>query len=125
MSWIAANPGRHAGQAVGTGHCVALVQAAARAPHTSQWRRGLKVRGNAVAPGTAIATFGRDGRYENRIDGASHAAILIAEEPGGLRVWDQWKGHATQQRVLRFRGGQGTANNDGDQFHVIEPAAAA
>ena len=122
MSWIAPDPASYAGKGEGSGHCVAFVQAAAHAPHTSYWRRGVKVRGNQVATGTAIATFSRDGRYENRLDGASHAAILIAQVDGGLHVWDQWKGHPVSQRTIRWKGGQGTANNDADQFYTIESA---
>lgn len=123
MPWIAPNPGRYAGQVVHTGHCVRFVQEAARAPHTSHWRRGAKVRGNSVAIGTAIATFSAAGRYENATDGRSHAAILIAEESGGLRVWDQWTGHPVAPRTIRWHGGQGKASNDGDAFYVIEGAA--
>ena len=123
MSWIAKTPEAYQGQAVGSGHCVAFVQAAAVAPHTSQWRRGAKVRGGSVATGTAIATFDPSDRYGNHTDGRSHACILVAEEAGGLRVWDQWTGHPVQQRVIRWRGGQGTANNDGDGFCVIEGIA--
>jgi hypothetical protein len=120
MPLIAKAPGAYAGQAVGSGHCVAFVQAAAGVPNTARWRRGIKVKGSDSRPGTAIATFSHDGRYENKTDGSSHAAILIAEQPGGLQVWDQWRGHLVQQRVIRYKGGQGTANNDGDMFHVIE-----
>jgi hypothetical protein len=122
MSWVAADPAAYAGQAVGSGQCVAFVQAAAGVPHTAQWRRGAQVRGGKAAAGTAIATFSRDGRYENRTDGASHAAVLIAEEAGGLRVWDQWKNHVVQRRTIRWKGGQGSANNDADRYYVIEGA---
>ena len=122
MSWIAPDPASYAGKGEGSGHCVAFVQSAAHAPHTSYWRRGVKVRGNQVATGTAIATFSRDGRYENRLDGASHAAILIAQVNGGLHVWDQWKGHPVSQRTIRWKGGQGKASNDADQFYTIESA---
>jgi hypothetical protein len=122
MAWVAPNPARYAGQVVDTGHCVRLTQIAAGAPHTSRWARGSKVRGNPVAPGTAIATFSVNGRYENRTDGSSHAAIFVAEESGGLRVWDQWTGHPVAQRTIRWHGGQGKKSNDGDQFFVIEEA---
>ena len=121
MPWIALAPASYAGRRIGSGQCVAYVQAACGAPHTSQWRRGMKVRGNAVAPGTAIATFDADGRYGNHTDGRSHGAILIAEEAGGLRVWDQWLGQPVHQRLIRFQGGQGGRwVNDGDRFFVIE-----
>lgn len=120
MAWVAANPARYAGQVIDTGHCVRFVQTAAGAPHTSRWRRGTRVRGAAVAPGTAIATFDPSETYGNHTDGRSHAAILVAEQGDGLRVWDQWKGHPVGQRTIRWRGGQGTANNDGDAYFVIE-----
>jgi hypothetical protein len=119
MSWVCNNPARYAGQVVASGHCVRLVQEATAAPHTSRWRRGAKVRNGAVPAGTAIATFGADGYYENRTDGASHAAILIAEKDNGLRVWDQWKGHPVAERTIRWRGGQGKPVNDGDAYYVI------
>ena len=124
MAWVADNPGRYAGQAVGSGHCVAFVQTAAGAPHTSAWRRGAKVRPlDNLAGGTAVATFGGNpARYQNRTDGSSHAAIYIRHEPDGLRVWDQWRGHPVAQRTIRYKGGAGTQNNDGDAFYVIESA---
>jgi hypothetical protein len=115
----AINPGASAGRVVGNGHCVAYVREAAGLGHTSTWKKGGKVRGGGLGAGTAIATFGANGTYENRTDGASHTAILIAETPQGLQVWDQWRGQPVHQRLIRFKGGQGTANNDGDQYHVI------
>ena len=83
------------------------------------------MRGADCAPGTCIATFDADGRYGNHTDGRSHAAILIAEHSDGLLVADQWiadKRHPVAERVIRFRGGQGNAVNDGDQFRTIELA---
>jgi hypothetical protein len=121
MSWKAANPHDFIGRVVATGHCVRLVQEACGAPHTSRWRPGRRVRGGDVEHGTAIATFG-GGRYQNKTDGSSHAAIFIAEEAHGLSVIDQWRGHPTAHRVIRFKGGEGTANNDGDRFFTIEEA---
>ncbi|HSR78776.1 MAG TPA: BPSL0067 family protein [Xanthobacteraceae bacterium] len=113
------NPHLHRGKVVDNGHCVRLAQVHGNAPHTSHWRRGSKVRGGNVVPGTVIATFSPAGRYQNRTDGASHAAVFVAEEPAGLRVWDQWRGQPVHQRTIRFRGGQGRASNDGDAFHVV------
>lgn len=37
-----------------------------------------------------------------------------------MTVWDQWKGQPVHQRSIRFRGGQGSASNDGDAYSVIE-----
>jgi hypothetical protein len=118
--FVASNPERHVGNAVDGGHCVRYCQEVSEVPHTSQWRRGRQVRGGNVPTGTIIATFGPDGRYTNLTDGSAHAAVLIAENTDGLVVWDQWVGQSVHQRVLRFRGGQGDAANDGDQFFVVE-----
>jgi hypothetical protein len=120
MPHKATNPEHWAGQAVANGHCVRYVQHCSPVGHTSQWRRGTKVRGSDASPGTIIATFDPDGHYGNRVDGSSHAAVLIAETAEGLRVWDQWVGHPVAQRLIRFRGGQGRAVNDGDRFHIVE-----
>jgi hypothetical protein len=68
---------------------------------------------------TAIATFGANGKYTNRTDGTAHAAVFISQAADGLRVYDAWVGQPIHQRTIRFRGGQGRAVNDGDQFHVI------
>jgi hypothetical protein len=119
--WRCEDPERHAGRVVANGHCVRFCQAAVPGlPHTGQWSRGPRVRGAGVAPGTVIATFDPDGTYGNHTDGRSHAAILIAEEAGGLRVWDQWVGHPVAERLIRFRGGRGKRVNDGDAFHIVE-----
>ena len=116
----------YAGRSVGNGQCVALVREVTGLPATAAWRRGESVRDAAsVAKGTAIATFDADGRYGNHTDGRSHAAILIARHADGLLVWDQWTGQPAHQRMIRYRGGQGGAVNDADQYHVVTIAAAA
>lgn len=119
MTFIAEEPERHAGKKIGTGHCVPFVRAVTGAPHTSAWRRGPRARGGNLPTGTAIATFDANGRYENDITGRSHAAVLIAENSDGLLVWDQWIGQPVHQRVIRYRGGAGSAVNDGDAFFAI------
>lgn len=121
MAWRCADPAKYQGQVVGDGQCVRFCQAAVPGlPHTSQWRRGAKVKGGNIEPGTVIATFGASGKYENKTDGSSHAAILVAEEAGGLRVWDQWVGRPVAERLIFYRGGAGRAVNDGDRFFVVE-----
>jgi hypothetical protein len=121
MSWTATDPERYDGEVVGDGQCVAYVQRACGAPHTSQWRQGALVKGSDLAQGTAIATFDPNGTYGNHV-GRSHAAIFHQQNPTGLLVWDQWVGHPVAPRLIRFRNGQGSPVNDGDQFHVIESA---
>lgn len=120
MSWEANDPEAYVGQSVANGQCVRYVQVCAKCPHTSQWMPGVKVRGNEVEFGTAIATFDPDGHYGNNTNGSSHAAILIEETDAGLLVFDQWTGHPVSERTIRFRGGVGKKVNDGDQFYVIE-----
>jgi hypothetical protein len=81
---------------------------------TKTWKEGVRVKGNKIAPGTAIASF-RNGRYAN-----DHAAILIRETRSGLEVWDQWASQPWHKRTLRFdyKGGA-PYSNDGDLFSVI------
>jgi hypothetical protein len=106
MSWVATAPSSFDGKVVGDGQCVAYVQQAAGAPHTSSWRRGRLVRGNSVPQGTAITTFDPNGTYGNHI-GRSHAAILHDQHPNGLLVWDQWLHHPVAPRLIHFRDGAG------------------
>lgn len=121
MSYIAHNlEHRSTRSAVGTGQCVALVQAWAGAPSTATWHQGVKVKGNGhiITKGTIIATF-VDGHYPNHSHG-NHAAIFLSEDSSGIRVLDQWLGHAPSERVIHFHGGNGSASNDGDMFSVVE-----
>ena len=121
MPYIAANPELFEGKKVGTGECVAYVQAAAMAPSTSQWAAGVKVKDAAqglISRGTVIATM-VDGRYPNRSTG-NHAAIYLSHDDNGIRVLDQWRGHSVSERVIRYKGGLGSPSNDGDAFYVVQ-----
>jgi hypothetical protein len=82
---------------------------------TSTWKQGIKVRGNKVPAGTAIASF-RNGRFAQ-----DHAAIFVRETAEGLEVWDQFN-HPSKpwgMRVLRFSKDNDRSNN-GNLFYVIE-----
>ncbi len=103
---------------IGDCGCVAFVQVAARAPATSAWKEGKKVRGNDILIGTAIATF-VDGKNPNKPTG-NHAAIYDGQDKDGIWVWDQWKGQPVRRRHIRFKGGKGSPSNDGDAFSIIE-----
>jgi hypothetical protein len=121
MSYIAQNLEHHSTRgAVGSGQCVALVQAWAGAPTTSTWRQGIKVKGNGstISKGTVIATM-VDGHYPNHAHG-NHAAIFLSEDSNGIRVMDQWTGHAPSIRTIHFHGGTGSPSNDADKFYVVE-----
>lgn len=121
MAYICVDPESYDGKKVGSGECVALVQEAAGAPHTSYWKKGKQVRGDtSLSKGTAIATFDGNGRYANRSTG-NHAALYVSQESNGIWVYDQWRAQGSvRKRLIRFRGGSGSASNDGDQFSVIE-----
>jgi hypothetical protein len=124
MSHIASNPERHIGRSVDNGHCVRLTQVASGIGHTSTWRRGRKVLGSTepIPHGTIIATFDENGRYANRTDGSSHAAIYTGHRPDSILVIDQWQGHPTATRVIRAKG-SGPAVNDAHAFHIVETDA--
>lgn len=110
---------RSMSRAVGSGECVALVQAWAGAPTTANWRQGTRVKGNGalISRGTIIATF-VNGVYPNHAHG-NHAAIFLHEVEGvGIRVIDQWHGQVPHERTIRY-GGHG-GSNDGDAFSVVE-----
>ena len=107
--------------------CVAAVRDRTGAPQAKTWLPGALVRGNHdIPPGTAIATFDKDGHYRG------HAAIYMGQDAGSLRVYDQWAarpakdGHKARLDQLphvhsiRFLGGHADPSKDGDQFRVVE-----
>ena len=94
--------------------CVAVVKYFAKAPHTSLWKKGARVKGNtSIKPGTAIATFNSNGKY------FGHAAIYISQTATAINVYDQWNSKPLRTRPIEFKG-HGYVSNDGDQFYVIE-----
>jgi len=109
------------GQSVGSGQCVALVQAASNCGTTSTWQPGTSVTSGTLQPGTVIATFGSNGTYQN-IPGQSHAAIFLGynyDSNGnitGIQVQDQWAGHPCGVRTIPY--GQGTAES-GENFCAV------
>lgn len=128
--WLndARDPGSH--------ECVAAVKALTNAPHTVAWRRGKKVRGNNIEPGTAIATFPitvdkkvkeiKNGKAvwiikkEFRFKG--HSAIFAGylQNGTGIEIYDQYP-HPSKsfgKREIKFST-PGISNN-ADAFYVIE-----
>jgi hypothetical protein len=116
--FVAPDPASFQGQSVGNGHCVQYVKAATGAPPSSEWSEGQRVRGMNLPAGTAIATF-QEGKYQNRVNGDSHAAIYLSQDANGITVIDQWKGHTVSPRYIPFKGGSTHPVNDGDMFSVV------
>ena len=109
---------------VGNKQCVALVKQFAKAPASSLWSEGIKVKGASLKPGTAIATFVH-GKYPNLPSG-NHAAFYLSQDAQGIWVVDQWTRSKTiRKRHLRFLGSNkdnsyNDRSNNGDAFSVIE-----
>jgi len=105
------------GQSVGSGQCVALVQATSDVGLTSTWVPAEQVQGDTnLAPGTVIATFGAEGTYTNT-PGQSHAAIYLGQDTTGIFVEDQWAGQDASTRHINWT----TSNSyeSGSQFYVV------
>lgn len=119
LSEAAKYDGKSLGEGKLKGQCATGVQwvfglAGNSLGRTSTWKEGVRVKGNNIAAGTAIASF-RNGRYAN-----DHAAILIRETKLGLEVWDQWTSKPWGKRTLPFNyKGGAPYSNDGDLFSVI------
>ena len=102
--------------------CATAVKALTGAPATTSWRRGKKVKGNSIASGTAIATFGKAKNGHFTFKG--HAAIFAGYEDG-LAMYDQWWNESPiyrrhfSRRVVPYRCGD-YVSNDGEAFYVIE-----
>ena len=123
--YVADNPRQWIGQpSVGSGECVALVQAATGAPRSAEWRRGVLVQGNmSVRFGAAIATFDDQGRY------TGHTAIFLGQDERGIQVIDQWNirengritgQHQPSERTLHFGDPFRARVDRGEFYDVIE-----
>ena len=122
--FVASGYTQYLGQSVGSGQCVALVQASDPSVGlTASWTQGAAVQGNtSLQPGTAIATFNSNGQYANATDGSSHAAIYLGQNADGIQVEDQWVGHPASFRTIYWNGASGsggTAANTGVSYHVV------
>jgi len=133
VSKIVYQPGAYA-NAFGV-QCVALVTGAPvkkgskRAPGTSQWRNGIKVKTASpsdIAEGTVIATFTSAGTYPTRSEGNRHAAVYVSHSENGIVVIDQWVSKPTaSKRTLRYAGDDSARSVDkGDHYYVVEVAEA-
>jgi len=104
----------------GNHQCVALVRAVADTPPTADWRPGPSVQDGDVPIGTAIATFGPDGRYTNE-KATAHAAIYLGRENDGMWVLEQYAGQPPQRKFYPFAD-NALPIRDGRNYRVIEVA---
>lgn len=78
----------------GTGECVDLIKALVPGLigiTTQNWKRGASVKDlPELARGTAIATFGPDGRFPTANTG-QHAAIFVSHAGAGMWVVEQYR----------------------------------
>lgn len=110
----------YAGKVVGDGECVSLIKICSGSPETKYWRPGAKVMTSSkLKAGTVIATF-KNNRYPNLR--GYHAAIYIKHDKKGIWVWDQWRGKAVHQRLIKARHDGATANNTANAYRVVELA---
>jgi len=120
-AFIASDYAQYVGRSVGSGQCVALVQAANPSiGSTRNWQCGVPVQGNSdLRPGTIIATFDGSDRYANTLDGRSHAAIYLGQNDRGIQVMDQWAGNTAAARTIPWTNPRGIIANTGKAFHVV------
>lgn len=107
--------------AKGNSECVIFVQKAANMPHTSTWKRGIKVmeaRRGQIAQGTVIATFDDHGNFP---DSARHAAMYISHDENAISVFDQWdKQGKVKRRPIRNKKLDKRNVDDAQWYWVVE-----
>jgi type II secretory pathway pseudopilin PulG len=96
---------------------------------TTAWKEGASVSGNSSIPiGTAIATFGSDGRYPTNGDQNSGIYMGPGSKPGSILIFDQWPAypslgtpaHPPQIREMPFNSDYGhSLANSASAYHVI------
>jgi len=97
---------------------------------TTAWKEGAAVSGNDSIPiGTAIATFGSNGKYPT--DGDQNSGIYMGpgSKPGSIRIFDQWPAYGAPLntpanppsiRQMRFNSNNGhSLANSASAYHVI------
>jgi hypothetical protein len=107
------------------GECVSVVKRYSKStmPATKGWSRGELAKGNTtIQSGTAIATFGSDGKFAT---GHGHAGIYIEQTEEYILVWDQYDEPKKPlgQRRLYFDDKKTDVNN-GNKFYIIESSGS-
>jgi hypothetical protein len=112
---------------IGNGQCMTACKhfSGITAP-TGQWQEGPGAANNPNLPiGTAIATFGSNGKYPT--NGDQNSGIYMGQgRNGSILILDQWPAHPAsgtpdhppQIREMRFNDGN-TLSNSAQAYHVI------
>ena len=124
---------------VGSGECVALTShLTGVTDHTPSWERGPRVVNDdgtlntAVKPGTAVATFDKNGKYPSGDVPKNSGTFLgpgVASGKGSIRLMDQWNAHPPnpanppQSRDVRFNAdaGRDVSNNSNAYYVILVP----
>lgn len=101
----------------GDHECVEFVRQTTNAPSSKTWspedKRVLDMPAGTIEPGTAIATFGKDGKYNG------HAAIYLRHDKDGIVVLDQWNEQGQViERKIKIKDGY--VSNDARNFFIIK-----
>lgn len=97
---------------------------------TKVWKKGAAVSGNSSLPiGTAIATFGSNGKYPTNGDQNSGIYMGQGSKPGSILILDQWPAygpptntpaHPPSIREMPFNSDYGhSMANSASAYHVI------
>jgi hypothetical protein len=108
---------------LGSKECVASVKALTGAPQTILWRRGKKVKGNNIFPGTAIATFLKKNNTTNLYSFEGHSAIFRRYTEEGIEIYDQYPSPPKRfgKRTIPYNTcGAVYAGNNAEAFYVID-----
>lgn len=105
---------------IGSGECVAACRHFSGLPDHTQWKPGPAVVGNNITPGTAIATFDKDGKFVG--NSAIYLGPGVLGGPNSIRILDQFNHppNPPQPRDLRFNANPNyDPSNNANSYHVI------
>jgi hypothetical protein len=118
---VATKAASYVGKTLGDGLTTTFVQEAAGLPPAVQWQRGIRVRGETLPKGIAIAVFSVESSRpgSEKSTQVLHASIYDGQDESGIWVYDQLPGEPVQRRHVRFQQGRTQPWRDGNAFHVV------